>query len=159
MPLVMIAVLRALSVETGRVLLLAQLSGSVASLTASTCMLSIIVIACAAMHAASQSCAYCEPTRPDCESVPAACAQSCTTCCPSILPQLGADNMAQLRKPGRGGLRRGRASGGMPAVWAPPGGFGRPGAPGPGVGTIEEEDEDDGAPVKTLTCLFILYLW
>ncbi len=48
---------------------------------------------------------------------------------PSILPQLGADNMDQLRKlaqnfPQAGGMGRG-----------PPG----------GVGTIEEEDEDDGA--------------
>ena len=48
---------------------------------------------------------------------------------PSILPQLGADNMDQLRKlaqnfPQAGGMARG-----------PPG----------GVGTIEEEDEDDGA--------------
>ena len=50
---------------------------------------------------------------------------------PSILPQLGADNMDQLRKlaqnfPGAGAMGRG----------GPPG----------GVGTIEEEDEGDGAP-------------
>ena len=49
---------------------------------------------------------------------------------PSILPQLGADNMDQLRKlaqnfPGAGAMGRG----------GPPG----------GVGTIEEEDEGDGA--------------
>ncbi|CAK0787404.1 hypothetical protein CVIRNUC_010624 [Coccomyxa viridis] len=49
---------------------------------------------------------------------------------PSILPQLGADNMDQLRKlaqnfPQAGGMGRG-----------PPG----------GVGTIEEEDEDDDVP-------------
>ena len=52
---------------------------------------------------------------------------------PSILPQLGADNMDQLRKlaqnfPQAGGMARG-----------PPG----------GVGTIEEEDEDDGALLPT----------
>ncbi len=58
---------------------------------------------------------------------------------PSILPQLGPDNMDQLRKlasqfPGAGaGMRPG-------------------GTPG-GVGTIEEEDEDDGAgPASQSEC-------
>ncbi len=51
---------------------------------------------------------------------------------PSILPQLGADNMNTLRKLAEEGYGAGGA------------GFGR-GPPG-GVGTIEEEDEeDDGA--------------
>lgn len=52
---------------------------------------------------------------------------------PSILPQLGADNMNTLRKLAEEGYGAGGA-----------GGFGR--GPTGGVGTIEEEDEeDDGA--------------
>ena len=58
---------------------------------------------------------------------------------PSILPQLGADNMATLRKLAEEGY--------TPGAGGAPGGFG--GMPGggarPGVATIEEEDEDDGA--------------
>ena len=49
---------------------------------------------------------------------------------PSILPQLGADNMNTLRKLAEEGYGPGAGAG-----------FGR-GPPG-GVGTIEEEDEED----------------
>lgn len=59
---------------------------------------------------------------------------------PSILPQLGADNMNTLRKLAEEGYGAGGA-----------GGFGR-GMPG-GVGTIEEEDEEDDGAQNRTTCL------
>lgn len=75
---------------------------------------------------------------------------------PNILPQLGADNMATLRKlaeEGYGGA--GGAGGGAP------GGFGGPGGGGarPGVATIEEEDEDDGARTLAVILSPLLGFW
>ncbi len=67
-----------------------------------------------------------------CSSEAARCCAELHELLPSILPQLGADNMDQLRKLAQNFPGAGAA-------------MGRGGPPG-GVGTIEEEDEGDGAP-------------